>query len=97
MFILEQAVGKDCPNGPNDVKIVHQRLMAISKIPCYAFIGSLDDTIMEGIIEVQRHFMRIPDGVISVGGRTSAFLANWKNKPISPGVQLPGRLREAWD
>lgn len=97
ILILQQAVGKNCPNRPDDVKAIHKRLMDIGKIPCYVCTGAFDDTILQGIIEVQRHFMLTPDGVISVGGRTQGFLANWKNKPISPGVQLPGRLREAWD
>lgn len=96
-LILRQAVGKECPNNPDDVKVIYQRLMDIGMIVCYDFPGYLDDIIMQGIIDAQRHFMLVPDGVISVGGKTQGFLANWKNKPISAGVQLPGRLREAWD
>lgn len=97
ILTLRQAVGKNCPNDPEDVKAIHQRLMDIGKIPCYVSTGTLDDAILQGIMDTQRHFMVIPDGVISVGGKTQGFLANWKNKPISAGVQLPGRLREAWD
>jgi hypothetical protein len=92
-----QAVGKNCPNLPQDVKAVHERLMEIAKISCYECNGSMDATLLEGIIDVQRHFARIPDGAISVGGQTQAFLSSWKEKPVSPGVQLPGRLKEAWD
>jgi len=96
-MILRQAVGKNCPNQAEDVKLIHKRLMDIGKIPCYVSTGAFDSTIQQGILDVQRHFMTVPDGVISVGGKTQGFLASWKNKPISPGVQLPGRLREAWD
>lgn len=96
-LILKQPVGKNCRNRPDDVKAVHQRLMDIAKIPCYECNGDFDDTILEGINEVQRHFMLRPDSVISVEGRTQQFLSAWKTKPINPGVKLPGRLREAWD
>jgi hypothetical protein len=94
---LQQAVGMHCPNGPADVKAVHRCLMDIAKIPCYECSGALDEAILGGIREVQRHFMQTPDGAIAVGGPTHGFLANWKEKPIGAGVQLPGRLREAWD
>lgn len=91
------AAAKPCPNLPEDVKAVHQRLMEIGKVPCYPCRGVFDATILEGILSVQRHFMRNPDGVISVNGMTHKFLADWKEKPIDAGVQLPGRLKEAWD
>jgi len=93
---LCQAVGKNCPNLRDDVMAVHDRLMAIAKIPCYECTGEMDDTLMGGILSVQRHFMRDPDGVISANGRTEAFLVAWRDKPINSGVQLPGRLSEAW-
>ena len=89
--------GNPCPNLPDDVRAVHQCLMQIGKIPCYPFRGAIDDTIIRGIMAVQRHFMRNPDGVISVNGTTHNYLLNWKEKPIDAGVQLPGRLKEAWD
>jgi hypothetical protein len=41
--------------------------------------------------------MSNPDGVISVGGPTHKVLSKWKTGPIKAGVQLPGRLKEAWD
>ena len=97
MFKLTQSVGKNCPNKPDDVKTLHQKLMEIGKIPCYQCGGVLDDHIINGIKEIQRHFMLNPDGVISIGGRTQTFLSSWKTKPVKVGVQLPGRLKEAWD
>lgn len=94
---LDQAVGKHCPNRPNDVKSLHKKLMEIGKIPCYSCSGDMDDTIFKGIEDVQRHFMRIPDGVISVGKRTHNFLSNWSHKKVSANARLPGRLKAAWD
>lgn len=95
--LLTKPVGIGCPNVPNDVKLVHVRLMEIGKIPCYASQGVMDDTIVEGIKSVQKHFMLTPDGVIGVGGFTQRVLNQWSIKPIKAGVNLPGRLREAWD
>ncbi|MET0089601.1 MAG: hypothetical protein ABW068_06180 [Candidatus Thiodiazotropha sp.] len=97
MMILTQAVGKGCPNRPEDVKALHRRLMEIGKIPCYVSQGIMDDRIMKGIIDVQKHFMRSPDGVISVNHATHSFINLWSTKKVSPGVQLPGRLKTAWD
>ncbi|MET0065747.1 MAG: D-alanyl-D-alanine carboxypeptidase family protein [Candidatus Thiodiazotropha sp.] len=97
MMTLTQAVGKGCPNRPADVKSLHQRLMDIGMIPCYVSQGSMDDKILKGIIEVQTHFMRNPDGVISVNRTTHRFLNTWSIKKVSPGVQLPGKLLTAWD
>lgn len=94
---IVQAVGKNCSNSPADVRTVHRRLMEIAKIPCYPCSGHLDDTLMAGILELQAHFMMRPDGVISVGGKTHAVLRDWTVKPVGNGVQLPGRLRQAWD
>ncbi|MEW6290750.1 MAG: hypothetical protein AB1545_12950 [Thermodesulfobacteriota bacterium] len=97
MFTITKAVGKHSPNLPQDVKAVAQKLMSIGKIPQGVCNGVFDQTILKGIIDTQRHWMQIPDGVISVGGRTQKFLDTWKIKSISPGVQLPGKLKEAWD
>ena len=98
MLIINKPVGKNCLNSPQDVIAVAQVLMAIGKIPRSHFSnGTFDEVILKGIIDTQRHWMQIPDGVISVGGRTQRFLQTWKIKQISPGVQLPGRLKEAWD
>ena len=97
LLLLSQPVGKGCANRPADVKAVHQRLMDIGKIECYRCDGTIDARIIAGIEAVQSHFMRRPDGVMSVGGRTHGFLANWEEKRIGAGVDLPGRLREAWD
>ncbi|MEJ2619116.1 MAG: D-alanyl-D-alanine carboxypeptidase family protein [Candidatus Thiodiazotropha sp.] len=97
MMTLIQAVGKGCANRPEDVKSLHRRLMEIGKIPCYVSKGTMDDQIMKGIMEVQKHFMRTPDGVISVNRTTHKFLNNWSIKKVSPGVQLPGKLKTAWD
>lgn len=97
MLLLKQAVGKGCPNRPEDVKALHKKLMAIAKIPCYPCKGDMDKQIMKGIIDVQKHFMLDPDGVISVNRTTHKFLNNWSIKMISPNVQLPGKLKDAWD
>lgn len=97
MLLLKQAVGKGCPNRQDDVKALHRHLMGIGKIPCYVSSGAMDDRIMEGIIDVQKHFMRMPDGVISVNRATHKILNNWSVKKISPDVQLPGNLETAWD
>ena len=94
---LRQAVGKNCPNRADDVKAVHKRLMEIAKIPCYPSSGVMDDTMARGITDVQRHFMMNPDCAISVNGRTHRFLADWTTKPVSAGVQLPGKLKDAWE
>jgi len=96
-LFLTQAVGTNAPNASQDVKVIHQKLMDIGKIPCFTCAGDFDDTVLNGIKEVQRHYMAVPDGVISVGGRTHGFLNAWKEKPIKSGVQLMGRLKTAWD
>lgn len=96
MITLHQAIGKNSPNWLEDVRQIHKRLMEIGKIPSYEFTGKMDDTIQNGIIEVQKHFMRNPDGVINVGGRTLEFINNWKIKPIDTQVKFIGRLKEAW-
>jgi hypothetical protein len=36
--------------------------------------GIMDDQIMKGIIEVQKHFMQVPDGFISVNRTAHKFL-----------------------
>lgn len=97
VLFLSQSVGKAGANRPADVSAVHQRLMEIGKIECYRCNGAMDAKIQAGIDALQRHFMRRPDGVISVHGVTHRILSDWQDKPISPGVQLPGNLRTAWD
>lgn len=97
MLILTKPVGKGCPNTEKDVKALHQCLMMIGKIPCSVSNGVMNDTIMKGIMDVQSHFMLKPDGVISVNRTTHNFLKTWKVKPISQGVSLTGRLKDAWD
>jgi hypothetical protein len=77
MFTLQQAVGEGCPNQVEDVKAIHKRLMEIGKIHCYVSQGIMDDKIMQGIIDVQKHFMHHPDGVISVNRNTHKFLDSW--------------------
>ena len=94
---LRQAVGMNCPNLPDDVKAIHQHLMKIGKIPQYESTGTLDDSLILGIFDVQSHFMLNPDLRISVGGQTHTYLTHWSNKIIQPNVRLPGRLKEAWD
>lgn len=97
MLVLTEAVGKGCPNRQADVRAIHRILMDVGKIPCYECNGAIDDKIISGIMAVQRHFMRHPDGAISVNRTTHNFLRSWGYKRIEPGVLLPGRLREAWD
>jgi len=80
-----------------DVIAVHKRLMEIGKIPCYENYGRIDEIIIEGIMDVQRHFMRDPDGIMSIRGKTLEFLNSWKIKRIDTNVKLPGKLKEAWD
>ncbi len=92
-----QGVGRNAPNRPADVKAVHKGLMDIGMIPCYVSNGLIDDQLTKGIEALQRHFMFRPDLVISPGGVSLGYLSRWQIKSISPGVQLPGRLREAWD
>jgi hypothetical protein len=97
VMFLSKAVGVNCPNVPNDVKLVHLRLMEIGKIPCYPCQGAMDQMIMGGIRSVQKHFMLTPDGIIGVSGMTQRVLNQWSTKPIKPGANLPGQLRAAWD
>ena len=96
-LVLQQAVGKGCPNRSEDVLAVQKRLEEIGVIAGHPPASEMTDFLVEGILAVQRHFMSHPDGRIDVGGRTMNFLSRWQKKPISPGVQLPGRLQEAWD
>lgn len=97
VLFLSQSVGRGGANRPADVGTIHQRLMEIGKIECYRCDGKMDPKIQAGIDAVQRHFLRRPDGLISVHGATHRYLSAWEEKPISPGVQLPGNLRSAWD
>jgi hypothetical protein len=97
MLFIQAKVGAGCPNRPEDVKAVHQKLMDIAKIPCYPCTGNIDDTIHKGIRSVQSHFLAAPDGVIDVNGTTHRYLNGWSEKPINSGVVWVGRLREAWD
>ncbi len=96
-LFLSRSVGKGCPNLAADVKAVHKQLMDIGKIACFPCSGVFDAKIQAGIEAVQSHFMQRPDGVMAVSGQTHTFLANWEEKQISPGVQLPGQLRTAWN
>jgi hypothetical protein len=94
---ISQGVGRNASNRPADVRTIHKCLMDIGKIPCYASNGLIDDQIIKGIDSVQRHFLIQPDQVVSPGGMTLGYLSRWQEKPVSPGVQLPGLLREAWN
>ena len=55
------------------------------------------DAIIVSIKAFQRDFLPAPDGLISPNGTSVQLLRNWSVKPIDNGVQLPGRLKEAWD
>jgi hypothetical protein len=94
---LLSAVGKGCPNRPEDVRAIAQTLTNIGKLPKTKATGLPDEAFVQAIINLQRIWTPVPDGVISVHGATHKFLEGWKIKPIATGVQLPGRLREAWD
>ena len=97
MLPLVGRVGRRCVNRPEDVRAVHAQLVAIGKLPPGTCTGIFDDRIHGAIVAVQRAFMTNPDGIIDVNGSTHRFLNNWKVKPVSPGVVLSGKLREAWD
>lgn len=94
---LMQPVGKNCTNRADDVRVVHEVLVSIGKLPRGPSNGAFDEKLLQGILGVQKHFLAQPDGVISVGGRTHRALQTWRDKEIKPGVELPGRLREAWN
>lgn len=97
-LILNAPVGKNCPNVPQDVNNVALALIANGKIDrSYVPNGQFDKVISQGIFDTQRHWMATPDVMIEVGGKTHKFMQSWKAKVIAPGVQLPGRLQEAWD
>lgn len=96
MLLLMGSVGVGSANRPEDVNTVHAKLMDIGKIPCYRCSGKFDEEIKKGIVSVQRHFMARPDGSIAVNGPTHKFLDKWQEKPISPGVVLSGKLKDAW-
>ena len=96
-IVISQAVGLNAPNRPEDVKAIAQRLVEIGKLSVTGGSGVMDAALLQGIAAAQRHFMAAPDQLINANGSTLGYLNNWSVKPISPGVQLPGRLREAWD
>ena len=94
---LISAVGKGCPNRAEDVRAIAQALTNIGKLPKIKATGLLDAAFMQAVVDFQRIWSPVPDGVISVHGVTHRFLESWKIKTISTGVQLPGRLKDAWD
>lgn len=97
-LLLTKPVGKNCPNVPQDVNALVKRLVAIGKLsPALLAATAMNPSIMKAIMDVQRHWMAMPDGIVSVQGRTHKYLQTWSCKPISVGVQLPGRLQEAWN
>jgi hypothetical protein len=96
-MLLVDRVGRGCVNRPEDVRAVHARLVEIGKVPRSTSTGVFDDVIHAAVVAVQRIFMTNPDGIIDVNGSTHKFLNTWRVKPVSPGVLLSGRLREAWD
>jgi len=95
-LLLVQAVGKNCANRSEDVKAVQLALARIGKLDHSACNGTVDDRLVRAIESLQRHFLQRPDGVIAVQGQTHRVLAAWREKPIAPGVQLSGRLKDAW-
>jgi hypothetical protein len=98
VFRIDCAVGRNCPNEEADVAVVATALMNIDKIPrTYRSDGTYDETIDQGIVSTQNHWMLTPDAVISPGGLTQNYIENWSIKPINYGVRLPGNLRTAWD
>jgi D-alanyl-D-alanine carboxypeptidase-like protein len=97
MMKITNRVGRGCVNSPEDVKAVHARLVEIGKIRSGVSKGTFDNQLSDGIISVQKHFMSHPDGMIDVNGSTHKVMSNWKVKPVSPGVSMSGRLKDAWD
>lgn len=96
-LVLSNAVGKNCPNLAHDVGMVARALISNGKLARnYVSTGACDEVLMKGIFDTQRHWMATPDSVITVGGGTHKFIQAWKEKTIAAGVQLPGRLAEAW-
>ncbi len=95
-ILITQPVGLNAANQPADVKAIARRLAEIGKLPADPGNGVLDAALLQAISAAQRHFMAAPDQVINPAGTTLGFLNGWAEKTISPGVQLPGRLREAW-
>jgi peptidoglycan hydrolase-like protein with peptidoglycan-binding domain len=96
MLQIAKAVGRGAPNLRDDVIRIQARLNEIGKDAGPAD-GQCGPKTLAAIDSVQDHFMLKPDGVISPDGNSIKFLAIWKVKKISPGVQLPGGLRTAWD
>lgn len=96
-IVIQQAVGLNAPNRPDDVRAVARRLVEIGKLAAASDSGAMDAALLKAIADAQRHFMAQPDQVIGANGTTLGFLNQWTTKPVSPGVELPGRLREAWD
>lgn len=96
-ILITQPVGLNAANRPDDVKAVARRLAEIGKLPADPGSGAVDAALLLAIGAAQRHFMAVPDQVINPGGSTLGFLNGWAEKTVSPGVQLPGRLREAWN
>lgn len=94
---LISAVGKGCPNRPEDVRAIAQTLTNIGKLPKTRATGLPDEAFVQAIVNLQRIWSPVPDGVISAHGVTHKFLEDWKIKTIATGVQLPGRLKDAWD
>jgi hypothetical protein len=83
-------------SGPNPPQMCYaQPPMMTGMTP--AHVPGLSDELVAAIVSVQSHFMLAPDVVISRGGTTAKYLGDWEIKPIGKNVQLPGRLREAWD
>lgn len=54
-------------------------------------------TLELSIRRFQRRFTMRPTGLLLPGDQTCRFLAAYVQKPIAPGVMLPGALRVAWD
>lgn len=96
MLVIKQAVGKNAPNHKDDVLSIQKRLNEIDK-GCVVSNGVFSSTTLEAIMEIQKHFMLRPDGVISPAGKTLAFMDKWKKKPVDAGVDLRGNLQKAWD
>ena len=96
-ILITQPVGLNAANQPADVKAIARRLAEIGKLSADTGSGLMDGALLQAISAAQRHFMAAPDQLINPAGTTLGFLNGWAEKTISPGVQLPGRLREAWD
>ncbi len=99
-LVIGKAVGQKSPNDPKDVKAVAAALIGIGKIDStYVSDGTLDKVVQEAINDTQQHWMKTPDGVISVNGATQKYINAWQIKSVGANVSFNSypSLQKAWD